>query len=229
MITETDQNYLKETYALQLEHDHVTTSMLADRVGASAATVTGMLKKLAERQWVAYEPYKGVTLTETGRSIALEVVRHHRLLETYLSKALGIPWDKVHDEAERLEHVISEYLESRIDELLDHPAIDPHGSPIPAHDGSIRESARLHLTDVRAGTDCEIVEVSDRDPGLLARLDRLKLHPGTRLQVLGVEPIDGLITLRVATESLVLGSKTASQVIVRIIKESHHGRVQQHH
>ena len=128
------ENYLKATYSLQLEHGQVTTSMLADRIGHAAPTVTGMLKKLASRKLVSYEPYQGVTLTKSGRAAALEVIRHHRLLETYLTRALGIPWDRVHDEAEKLEHVLSEYLEGHIDEYLGHPASDPHGSPIPSPD-----------------------------------------------------------------------------------------------
>ena len=145
MRSEAEENYLKETYALQLEHDQVTTSMLADRIGHSPPTVTGMLKKLASRKLVTYEPYQGVTLTKSGRAAALEVIRHHRLLETYLTRALGIPWDRVHEEAEKLEHVLSEYLEGYIDEYLGHPASDPHGSPIPSPDLSIKEPDRLRF------------------------------------------------------------------------------------
>ncbi len=220
MTTRADENYLKETYALQLDHGHVTTSMLADRIGASAATVTGMLKKLAARHWVIYEPYKGVTLTESGRAIALEVIRHHRLLETYLVTALDIPWDRAHEEAERLEHVISEYLEDRIDEILGHPHVDPHGSPIPGADGTIRESERLRLADVEAGATVEIVEVGDRQPGLLRHLDELCLRPGARIEVLGVEPIDGLIRLQTGDSERVLGSTSARHIIVRVIGKS---------
>ena len=217
MKTEADENYLKEIYNLELDHGQVTTSMLADRFGYSPATVTGMLKKLAGLKWVVYEPYQGVTLTDTGRAIALEVVRHHRLLETYLSQALNIPWDRVHEEAEKLEHVLSEYLEARIDELLGHPSVDPHGSPIPAPDGSIPETDRLRLAALPAGTSAEIVEVYDRDPKLLARLDALKLHPKTRLRVVDVEPLDGLITIQVLGETHVLGPATASQITVRLL------------
>ena len=219
MPSEAEENYLKETYTLQLEHAQVTTSMLADRIGHSPPTVTGMLKKLASRKWVTYEPYQGVTLTRSGRAAALAVIRHHRLLETYLARALGIPWDRVHDEAEKLEHVLSEYLEGYIDEYLGHPARDPHGSPIPAPDGSIEEPVRLHLSDLPAGSSAQVVEVSDREPTLLARLEEMHLGVKTRLQVLEVEPIDGLITLRVAGKKHVLGQATASQIIVRNLKE----------
>ena len=148
MWSEAEENYLKETYALQLDHDQVTTSMLAQRIGHSAPTVTGMLKRLSGRKWVTYEPYRGVTLTKSGKAAALDVIRRHRLLETFLTRVLDIPWDRVHAEAERLEHALSDYLEGRIDEYLGHPERDPHGSPIPAADGSIDEPDRLHLSDL---------------------------------------------------------------------------------
>jgi len=214
LTTVTDENYLKETYSLQLDHPRVTTSMLADRFGTTAATVTGMLKKLADRKWVVYEPYRGVTLTEAGKQIALEVIRHHRLLETYLAEAMGIPWDRVHEEAERLEHVLSDYLEQRIDELLGHPNFDPHGSPIPARDGSIRELNRLRLSQLPSGSRAEICEVSDRDPELLAHMDALGLRLHTRLAVVHMEPIDELMTIEVENRQIVIGKRTASHIFV---------------
>lgn len=214
MITQTDENYLKETYTLQLDHDRVTTSMLAKRFGTTAASVTGMLKKLADRNLVAYEPYRGVTLSETGRAIALEVIRHHRLLETYLAEAMGIPWDRVHEEAERLEHALSEYLEQRIDELLGHPTVDPHGSPIPSKEGLIVETERLRLSDVPEGRRVEITEVWDRDSEMLLHLDRLGLHLHTRLEVVRIEPIDQLVTIEVNGKENVIGRNTARHVFV---------------
>jgi DtxR family transcriptional regulator, Mn-dependent transcriptional regulator len=215
MITEADQNYLKEIYTLELDHQQVSTSMLAERFGFSPATVTGMLKKLSGRGWVAYEPYQGVTLTDNGRKIALEVVRHHRLLETYLARALDIPWDRLHEEAEKLEHVLSDYLESRIDEKLGHPTADPHGSPIPSLDGSIQSEDRLRLAGLAAGDQAEVVEVYDRDPELLARLKELGLVPGSSVTVEAIEPLDGLLTLKVGETRVVVGQTTASHVYVR--------------
>ncbi len=217
MRSAAEENYLKATYALQLEHSQVSTSMLADRIGHAAPTVTGMLKKLASRKLVSYEPYQGVTLTKSGRTAALEVIRHHRLLETYLTRALGIPWDRVHEEAEKLEHVLSEYLEGYIDEYLGHPASDPHGSPIPSPDLSIKEPERVRLSDLPAGSWAQVVEVGDREPGLLTRLSEMHIGLKTKLQILEVEPIDGLITV-VAGEKQVLGQTAASQIIVRKIK-----------
>ena len=220
MKTETDENYLKEIYELSLDHEHVTTSMLADRLGHSPPTVTGQLKKLASLKWVVYAPYQGVTLTDTGRAIALEVIRHHRLIETFLAQALGIPWDRVHAEAEKMEHTLSEYLEERIDELLDHPSVDPHGAPIPSRDGVIPDTHRLRLVDLPVGTTAQVVEVSDRDPDLLVYLDKLNLRPGMEFEVLNVEPIDGLITIRAANRIDTLGQNSASRIFVKTNVES---------
>jgi len=221
MRTEADENYLKEIYTLGLDHPRITTSMLSDRLGHTPATITGQLKKLAALQWVIYEPYQGVTLTEAGRLIALEVIRHHRLIETYLVTALNIPWDRVHDEAEKLEHALSEYLEERIDELLGHPSLDPHGSPIPSHEGIILDSGRLRLVDLPVGATASIVEVNDHAPNLLALLDRLNLHLNTRFEVLEIEPIDGLITLRTDNGTHVIGPATAGQIIVKPASDSY--------
>ena len=215
MVSQTDEDYLKEIYLLELDHDHATTTSLADRLGFSAATVTGQLKKLAALELVSYSPYRGVTLTHAGRAIALGTIRRHRLLETYLVRALGLPWDRVHAEAERLEHAISDYLEDRIDAALGHPVIDPHGSPIPSREGAMQENDRLRLTALHPGDRAEIIEVNDHDPRLLARLDELQLGLGTRMTIVSVEPLDGLITLAVDERRCTLGQTSASQLIVR--------------
>jgi DtxR family Mn-dependent transcriptional regulator len=206
MITEADQNYLKEIYSLELDRQPVTTSMLAERFGYSPATVTGMLKKLSHKGWVDYAPYRGARLTDDGRKIALEVLRHHRLLETYLARALDIPWDR---------HVLSEYLEARIDEQLGFPTSDPHGSPIPAADGSVRHAGRTRLAGLAAGEEAEVVEVYDRDPEILARLEELGLYPGTRLVVDAVEPLDGLLMLKLEGRPIVVGQTIANHVYVK--------------
>ena len=215
MKTEADENYLKEIYTLELDHEPVTTSMLADRFGYSPATITGMLKKLSNLGWVDYEPYRGVSLTNAGRMIALEVIRHHRLIETFLVQALNIPWERVHVEAEKLEHALSEYLEERIDELLGHPAYDPHGAPIPSLDGQIQNPERLRLADLAAGDKAVIVEVNDRNLDLLAHLTRLQIHPQSKIRVISVEPIDGLITIQVSGQTHTLGQTSASQILVK--------------
>jgi DtxR family Mn-dependent transcriptional regulator len=215
MRTEAEENYLKEIYTLELDYEHVTNSLLADAFGYSPATITGMLKKLANLDWVVYEPYRGVSLTETGRAIALEVIRHHRLLETYLTQELNIPWDRVHEEADRLEHVLSEDLEERIDELLGHPMLDPHGSPIPSLNGQILNPVRLHLSDLSVGDHAEIIEVNDHNPDLMTHLDQLKLYPFVQITVMAIEPIDGLITIQASGLIHILGQTSARQIIVK--------------
>jgi DtxR family Mn-dependent transcriptional regulator len=217
MSTQAEENYLKEIYTLELDHPQVSTSMLAERFGFSAATVTGMLKKLSRAGWVVYEPYQGVTLSPSGRAIALEVIRRHRLIETFLTRILNVPWDRVHAEAEQLEHVISEYLEERIDEVLNHPRNDPHGSPIPSDEGDPRAQIRLPLAALPVGAKVEILEVYDRDSQLLAHLDQMHLRPQTQLTVTAIEPLDGLITIQVNGQSHILGPTTARQIFVRLL------------
>ncbi len=219
MRSEADENYLKEIYSLERDHGHATTSMIAERLGNTPASVTGQLKKLSARRLVSYSPYQGAKLTDAGRAIALEVIRHHRLLETYLVRVLEIPWDRVHGEAERLEHALSEYLEERIDERLHHPKVDPHGSPIPSREGRVNDNGHLRVADLAEGSRAEIVEVSDRDSMLLSRLDTLGLHPGTRFTVVAVEPVDGLMTIRVGARSLTIGRTSAGQLIAREVSE----------
>ena len=215
MRTEADENYLKEIYALEQDHGQVTTSMLAERFGYSPATITGMLKKLALHGWVDYEPYQGVSLTESGRMIALGVIRRHRLLETYLVQVLKVPWERVHAEAERMEHTLSEYMEERIDEALGRPQFDPHGAPIPSVNGQVKNIERLRLSDLAAGEHAEIVEVPDRSPELLTYLNQLGLIPGIEITVVSIETIDGLVTLQTPSGTCTLGQTSADQVFIK--------------
>ena len=214
-VTPTDEDYLKAIYSVQLDHEKASTSMIAGRLGFAPATVTGQLKKLAEQGWVTYSPYRGASLTSTGRAVAVEVVRHHRLIESFLAGVLGIPWDRVHDEAERLEHALSEYMEDRIDEYLGYPSADPHGAPIPTRDGAVDETDRLRLRELRVGDHATVVEVIDRDPGLLVYLESIGLRPGTRIEVTAIEPYDELISVRLGDTSRTVGPASADQVIVR--------------
>ena len=194
-LTPAVEDYLKAIY----EVDEGTagapagTAVLADKLGVTRASVTGMLKKLAAGpdRLVTYTRYHGVRLTPKGRTAALEVVRHHRLLEAYLTSALGFSWDEVHAEADHLEHVISEDLEERIAAYLGNPAADPHGAPIPERDGSLPLRREVRLTDLEVGTEAVVARVSDRDPDLLRYLDRLGLRPPSRLRLLERGPFDG--------------------------------------
>jgi DtxR family Mn-dependent transcriptional regulator len=173
-----------------------------------------MLKKLARMKLVVHRPYRGVELTESGRKIALEVIRHHRLVELYLAEALGVPWDRVHDEAEKWEHVLSEDLEDRIDALLGHPTTDPHGAPIPTREGEFPKPQYIRLDELEPGQTAVIAEVSDHDPALLRYLGELGLYPKSKIFVIAVEPFNGPLTIRVGEAEHVLGREAARYVFV---------------
>jgi DtxR family Mn-dependent transcriptional regulator len=213
-LSESMQNYLKAIFEILERTDRASTSSIAERMGIAPPSVTAMVKRLAEMRLVTHEPYQGVRLTRSGEMAAAEVVRHHRLIEAYLAGALGVPWDRVHEEAERLEHVISEDLEDRIDGALGHPEVDPHGAPIPRRDGSVaRVRARL-LTAVREGESVVVVEVDDRDPALLRYLGERSLYPGTALDVLRVEPFGGGLVVRVDAREFAIGRDAAADIRV---------------
>lgn len=195
------QDYLKAIQLLEWEHraeaGRVATQVLAERLGVSAASATNMLKKLDSMGLVEHAPYKGATLSDAGRKVALEVIRHHRLLETYLAEALGVPWDRVHQEAEVLEHVLSEDLEDRIAALLGDPKSDPHGHPIPAKDGSMVEPSRRRLWDVESGARVAVEQVSDDVPEALRFLGVAGITPGASVTVVDRGPVAGPLFVRV--------------------------------
>ena len=214
LLSQSMENYLKVIFAILEKSDRATTSLIAERMGIASPSATAMIKKLAEVKLVTHEPYQGVQLTEVGRKMALEIVRHHRLLELYLSEALGVPWDQVHEEAEKLEHVISEDLENRIDDVLGNPTVDPHGAPIPSRDGTLRRIEGRRLSEVEPGESVKVMQVEDGDPELLRYLGSLNLYPGTEIEVLAVEPYDGPIVLRLGDGELILGRGAAAEVMV---------------
>jgi len=183
MLSESIQDYLKAIYELRHENERATTNALAARLGIAAASVTGMLKKLAEMKLVEYEPYQGAALTPAGEKIALEVIRHHRLIELYLTEAMGYSWDKVHAEADRLEHAISEEFEDKISSMLGNPTVDPHGDPIPTKSGEIAASSRSTLSDAADGATVRIERIRDEDPSLLRAVAELGLMPQTVVSV----------------------------------------------
>jgi DtxR family Mn-dependent transcriptional regulator len=170
MITRAIQDYLKTIYKLGDARQRVSTNAIAERMKVSQASVTGMLKKLSDLKLITHVPYYGVKLADAGQKIALEIIRHHRLLELYLAEALGYSWDQVHDEAEKLEHHISEEFEDKMAEVLGNPTIDPHGAPIPTKDGQIEESPLVCLTKTESGQKVRIAQVSDNDPEMLRYL-----------------------------------------------------------
>lgn len=215
MLTESTEDYLKAIYALEQEGGQVLTSQLAQRLKVTPASTTGMLRKLATMKLVSYKKYQGVVLTVAGRKIALEVIRHHRLLELYLNEIMGVPWDKVHLEAEKLEHVISEELEDRIDQMLGFPTKDPHGSPIPSKSGKVEKSSSLILADLKAGQKAHISEVDDEDSELLRYAGDLGLFPGESVTVIAVAPYKGPLTLMLKEKEVIVGREAAQKILVR--------------
>jgi DtxR family Mn-dependent transcriptional regulator len=214
MQTQAVEDYLKTIYDLSRTEDAATTSALAERLDVTAASVTGMVKKLAGLNLVTHEPYRGVALTPAGRKIALEVIRHHRLIERYLHDALGVPWDRVHAEAEKIEHVLSEDLEARMDAALGHPTVDPHGAPIPSLALEVVEREVTPLADLEVGTAGVVAEVSDHSADLLRYVGDLGLYPQTPLEVVAVAPFEGPLTVRVGGEERTVGQKAARYIFV---------------
>lgn len=214
------QDYLKAIYHLDDEREQATTVVLAERLGVAAPSVTHMVKRLHEMGLVLHSPYRDIELTPAGRAAAIEVVRHHRLIELYLTEFLDMPWERVHAEAERLEHVLSEDLESRMAEKLGQPCVDPHGHPIPTHDGAVSELPTLTLWDAPLGSHVVIALVSDRDPLLLAHLAQLGLTPGAAVDVLDISPYSGTQTVYAGNERHVIGAELARGIRVRLPGES---------
>lgn len=217
MPTPATEDYLKAIYKLLENAEAASTNAVADRMKVSAASVTNMMKKLSEMGLVAYQPYQTIKLTEAGRKIALEIIRHHRLLEVYMAEALGFSWDQVDAEAERLEHVISEEFEDKIDAMLGYPTTDPHGSPIPKKDGSIASANHDRLSDITPGNTVIIRRVVDTDPELLRYLAKLGLRPDKHVNVMTKEPFEGPIFLQVEGEKHHVGHQVASNVLVECL------------
>lgn len=213
------EDYLKTIYRLAQDESPVSTNRLAEARNVKPASVTGMLKRLSGLELVNYQKHYGVTLTEEGRKIALEVLRHHRLIETYLIKALGFEWHEVHEEADLLEHVISEKLEERIAAYLNHPEFDPHGSPIPRIDGTMPQVQTRPLTTMVVGEKGEISRIaSDSDSELLRNLAKLDLIPSKGIQVLAVSADREIFTLQHAEsdQPIELGFELADAILVKV-------------
>ena len=213
--TEAVEDYAKALHALaQRGEGPVSTSALAERLGVSAGSVTAMLKRMDEMGLVRHEPYRGALLTARGDRVALEVIRHHRLLESYLADVLGMPWDRVHDEAEVLEHYISEELEERIADALGDPRHDPHGDPIPDAELDLADDDTVRLSDLEPGAVAAFARVSDADPEMLRYLDERGIRPGTELEVVSREPFEGPLHVTVAGAQHILGERLAGAIRV---------------
>jgi DtxR family Mn-dependent transcriptional regulator len=211
-LSETAQDYLKEIYKLQMEIGRVETSALAERVGVAPPSATAMLKKLGALGLVEHERYRGARLTRAGEKAAIEVIRHHRLLEMYLAETLGLPIAEVHDEAERLEHALSEELEARIDARLGFPTHDPHGHPIPDADLNLDQTSVRVLHDLEPGEHATIERVPDGDAELLRYLSTLDLLPGERVELVEAAPFGGPVRLLSRGAEHAISRELAAQI-----------------
>jgi DtxR family Mn-dependent transcriptional regulator len=212
-LSEAIQHYLREVFKLEHAGKRASTNTVAAAMGVTPASASVMLKRLAALELVEHAPYRGVVLTEAGRSAALEVIRHHRLLERYLSETLGVPLDQVHTEADRLEHALSEHLEQKIDALLGYPTHDPHGHPIP--DAELRlvpPATERTLSTLEPGETAVVGHVPDEDPNLLRYLDNLGLVPGETVELVRNAPFDGPVTLRIGGEEHSISHELATAI-----------------
>jgi DtxR family Mn-dependent transcriptional regulator len=222
ILTSAVQDYLKIIYDLRASGREASTMQLAGRLGVAPASVTGMLQRLAgiKPPLVLYQKHQGASLTARGEKAALEVIRHHRLLEEYLVKTLGYTWDSVHDEADKLEHAISEDFEARIDDLLDHPVRDPHGELIPSRDLVLPIDESISLSELRPPQSAVVRRVNGSNGDLLRYLDGIGVVPGARIALLGFSPLDRVVRLRVEGNTggeVAVGPAITGQVFVEII------------
>ena len=215
-LTGPAEDYLKAVYEIELVGGGgaAATTDIATRLGVAPASVSGMVRRLADQGLLSYERYHGVTLTTAGRRAALRTVRRHRIIESYLANALGYPWDRVHEEAERLEHAASDELIERMAQALGEPTADPHGAPIPTREGAVDERPRHTLAELEEGERARIVEVSDDDPSMLRYLAELDLMPGADLTLLARAPFGGPLTVRLRAGDRIVGQELAAAVKV---------------
>jgi DtxR family Mn-dependent transcriptional regulator len=211
-LSESTQDYLKEIHKLRMAGRRATTSAVAERMGVRPPSATAMLKKLAALGLARHAPYRGVELTPAGERVALEVIRHHRLLEQYLAQALGLSLDEVHNEADRLEHALSEELEARIDQSLGFPTHDPHGDPIPDRHLKLSRSKLRTLASLEPGDEATIRRVPDADEDLLRYLASLALVPGRKVKLRRAEPFGGPLTVRVGKSEHAISRELAAGI-----------------
>ncbi|HUF26486.1 MAG TPA: metal-dependent transcriptional regulator [Gemmatimonadaceae bacterium] len=217
-LTAPVEDYLKAIYEIELAGTAAATNDIAQRLSIAPASVSGMVRRLADQGLIAHEPYRGVRLTDAGRRAALRTLRRHRVIEAYLARALGYPWDRVHEEAERLEHAASDELIDRMASAIGEPTVDPHGAPIPTREGAVEERRHVTLADLSPGQRACVVRVSDEDAERLRYLAELDIVLGAEVEVVDRAPYDGPITIRLDGGERVVGPALASQVRVEPVK-----------
>jgi len=218
MLSQAVQDYLKTIYKLQEIEDIVSTTSIAKEMNISGASVTGMLKRLAAMKLVDYNSYRGVRLTEDGTKIALEILRHHRLLELYLKESLGFSLAKVHDEACRLEHYVSEEFVEKIDELLGHPQYSPLGNPIPSKDGIIPDNSAIPLTIAELNKNYRIKRISDENTEMVDYFEKMGMLPGVEIKVLTRAPFNGPMTIVYNDHEEIIGYEVGHNIFVEEVK-----------
>lgn len=219
-LTASVEDYLKAIYGITRQGSPASTSEIARWLGLSPPSVTSMVKRLSDQGLLHHQPYKGVELTEAGKSAALTMLRRHRIIESYLVERLGYSWDSVHEEAERLEHAVSEKLIERMSEAMGNPETDPHGDPIPAADGSMSEASYTPLPDIDPGVGATLRQVRSNDAEQLRFIASFGLKPGTAFTVVDQQPFEGPTTIRVETENRVIGRQMASLLWCEVEKNS---------
>lgn len=219
MVSPAVEDYLKAIYHLSPDGEAVSTSAIAERIGVAAGSVTGMLKRLAEQGLVEHTRYYGARLTDAGRGHAIRTIRRHRVLELFLVQVLGYTWDRVHDEAERLEHVASEEMIDRMASVLGEPAEDPHGAPIPVAGERFTETQFPSLAELPTGRAAVLRRVPDEDPEALRYLASMNLVPGVEVEVVERAPVNGPLTVRVGTGRAVLGRELSSTLRVEPVQD----------
>jgi len=219
MVGAAVQDYLKAIYKVEHSEQRCTPSVVAERLGVSNAAVTKMIKRLQELNLAEYTRNQEITLTPAGQKIALETIRHHRLLELYLMEALGYTWDQVDGEAEKLEHVISEEFEDRIDAFLGYPTRDPHGDPIPTKEGHLDSVRHDPLSSLRPGESGVVRRVTDGDPAMLRYLGELGLYPDTTVEMVALEPFGGPIRVKVSGSEQAVGRQLADNVFISLTRK----------
>ena len=212
-LTAPVEDYLKAIYTIGKGTGAAATNEIAQRLALAPASVSGMVRRLADQGLLAYERYHGVKLTETGRRAALRTLRRHRVIETYLAQALGYPWDRVHAEAERLEHAASDELVDRMAATMGEPEVDPHGAPIPTRDGAVDETEYTSLADLAVDMPGIVMRVTDEDPAMLRYLAELSVVPGKRVTIKSRAPYGGPITLAVGRQEISVGPALAAHVM----------------
>jgi DtxR family Mn-dependent transcriptional regulator len=212
-LTAPVEDYLKAIYTIGKGTRAAATNEIAQRLALAPASVSGMVRRLADQGLLAYERYHGVKLTETGRRAALRTLRRHRVIEAYLAQALEYPWDRVHAEAERLEHAASDELVDRMAATMGEPEVDPHGAPIPTRDGAVDETEYTSLADLAVDTPGIVMRVTDEDPAMLRYLAELSVVPGKRVMVKSRAPYGGPITLAVGRQEVSVGPALAAHVL----------------